>query len=741
MKKLIYLLLIIPLFASSQSVQPIFGDYNYRGWLVDTNHVRFPCDNAIYITNAGKIALGGPLTGPTSIATGHWSLGIGDMFGTSNLQGLFITNTTTDYPSIGVHILTPNKLFDVGDIVGMGHGWSFSISDSLGYYQFSKLRNNLAGDSILTTDTAGKLKLIALSGIGATGPTGATGSAGANGITGATGATGTNGATGTAGITGPTGANGVTGAQGITGPTGTTGATGPSGPTLTVNGISPDISGDVAVPTLYTTDGNIDDRREVIVNATEGLRMGFGTKKLFITPDGLTVDSGVNVPFIGFIDTSDADGNFAVVGMVDLTNDGGDNATLVLKRKENQIIVDSTGVVIGVSNTGYVFVESGIYIGGYLLSNNSGTEGQVLTIHDGGGGNLYTGWETPAGGIPSDFLSENLVGFGSAEDTLTSDPHFSYVHDDSVGTPRLTVYNDDGGSLQHYGEVTTKRFTSKSPYSGSVTLEADNSALGDYTIQFPPNPADTVNRILTVGYLDAPGPGLPTTVHLSWAGTSAPATFQSVIDASRYYRKTNDGGFIMQDSTGNTLASMTTGEYAGFTTYGQIELERNDLSGQLLSKSVMNSFGTINSDSGGGFIQSFYPLTHGTQYYQTFPLGSGTYGLKVNGVSFGENGELTLPPGLLHQRFLPNPGDTVVLLNNRYNIIDGPSDIDTVYVLFPSSPANDDRIELKFTMHVATVIYIGYDPTGIGSVSNGILSPIMGTLEAWQWDTGAGKWY
>jgi len=63
--------------------------------------------------------------------------------------------------------------------------------------------------------------------IGLTGPTGATGPQGPIGLTGPTGATGPQGPIG---LTGPTGAAGATGPQGPIGLTGDTGATGPQGP-------------------------------------------------------------------------------------------------------------------------------------------------------------------------------------------------------------------------------------------------------------------------------------------------------------------------------------------------------------------------------------------------------------------------------------------------------------------------------------------------------------------------------
>jgi len=66
--------------------------------------------------------------------------------------------------------------------------------------------------------------------IGLTGPAGATGATGPQGPIGLTGDTGATGPQGPIGLTGPTGAAGATGSQGPIGLTGATGATGPQGP-------------------------------------------------------------------------------------------------------------------------------------------------------------------------------------------------------------------------------------------------------------------------------------------------------------------------------------------------------------------------------------------------------------------------------------------------------------------------------------------------------------------------------
>jgi len=69
--------------------------------------------------------------------------------------------------------------------------------------------------------------------VGLTGPAGATGATGSQGPIGLTGDTGATGPQGPIGLTGPAGATGATGPQGpigLTGPAGATGATGPQGP-------------------------------------------------------------------------------------------------------------------------------------------------------------------------------------------------------------------------------------------------------------------------------------------------------------------------------------------------------------------------------------------------------------------------------------------------------------------------------------------------------------------------------
>lgn len=90
---------------------------------------------------------------------------------------------------------------------------------------------------------------------------------------------------------------------------------------------------------------------------------------------------------------------------------------------------------------------------------------------------------------------------------------------------------------------------------------------------------------------------------------------------------------------------------------------------------------------------------------------------------------------LSHSITTPATGGTVNLVNNQYNIINPSGTIATLTVNLPSSPADNDRVEIKYTQAVTTVTY------GNGTVVDGIASPISGQLVVLVYDSSAGKWY
>lgn len=88
-----------------------------------------------------------------------------------------------------------------------------------------------------------------------------------------------------------------------------------------------------------------------------------------------------------------------------------------------------------------------------------------------------------------------------------------------------------------------------------------------------------------------------------------------------------------------------------------------------------------------------------------------------------------------HTIFTPTTGGTVTLVANQYNIINPAGALVALTVTLPSSPANNDTIQIKFTQAVTTVTYNG------GTVADGITSPIAGGYVIFTFDSGSNTWY
>lgn len=88
-----------------------------------------------------------------------------------------------------------------------------------------------------------------------------------------------------------------------------------------------------------------------------------------------------------------------------------------------------------------------------------------------------------------------------------------------------------------------------------------------------------------------------------------------------------------------------------------------------------------------------------------------------------------------HTIFTPTTGGTVTLAANQYNIINPAGALVALTVTLPSSPVNNDTVQIKFTQAVTTVTYSG------GTVADGITSPIAGGYVIFTYDSGTTTWY
>lgn len=88
-----------------------------------------------------------------------------------------------------------------------------------------------------------------------------------------------------------------------------------------------------------------------------------------------------------------------------------------------------------------------------------------------------------------------------------------------------------------------------------------------------------------------------------------------------------------------------------------------------------------------------------------------------------------------HTIFTPTTGGTVILINNQFNIINPAGTLVALTVTLPSSPANNDIVNIKYTQAVTTVTYNG------GTVVDGITSPVAGGLVILTYDAATTSWY
>lgn len=89
-----------------------------------------------------------------------------------------------------------------------------------------------------------------------------------------------------------------------------------------------------------------------------------------------------------------------------------------------------------------------------------------------------------------------------------------------------------------------------------------------------------------------------------------------------------------------------------------------------------------------------------------------------------------------HTIFTPLTGGSVTLTNNYYNIINPSGSLSALTIVLPSSPVNNDKIEVKFEQAITTVIYSG------GNISPSVsTSPVAGTYIKIIYDATSNTWY
>jgi hypothetical protein len=117
---------------------------------------------------------------------------------------------------------------------------------------------------------------------------------------------------------------------------------------------------------------------------------------------------------------------------------------------------------------------------------------------------------------------------------------------------------------------------------------------------------------------------------------------------------------------------------------------------------------------------------------------SGYEVLSVNGVASGSNGNVSLTSanfGVAHTIFTPTTGGTITLTNKNYNIINPAGALLALTINLPSSPSNNDFVELKYTQGITTVTFSG------GTVQSAITTPVTGQLVKLVFDSNSGIWY
>lgn len=93
---------------------------------------------------------------------------------------------------------------------------------------------------------------------------------------------------------------------------------------------------------------------------------------------------------------------------------------------------------------------------------------------------------------------------------------------------------------------------------------------------------------------------------------------------------------------------------------------------------------------------------------------------------------------MLHTISTPTTTATVVLVENKYNIVNPAGTIAALTLKFPDSPTDNDFVEVKSTQIITTITYSA--GTGAATIK-GQVNGIVGTYQKWVYDSGTNTWY
>jgi len=200
--------------------------------------------------------------------------------------------------------------------------------------------------------------------------------------------------------------------------------------------------------------------------------------------------------------------------------------------------------------------------------------------------------------------------------------------------------------------------------------------------------------------------------------------------------KIGDGGdtFFVVNSTANGNAAFSVTTVDGFvlgisanSIIQNVSLLAQDKSTQMIGSyyNTFNGVPSVNEDSAKGYVANESILRdYNTQIeYLCTSSSAGAAAWKV------------ATPRIPHSIFTPLTGATVTTAVNQTNIINPAGALLALTINLPSSPVNNDFVEIKFTQAITTVTYGG------GTVLGGIVAPILGTFTKLTYDAGTSTWY
>lgn len=157
--------------------------------------------------------------------------------------------------------------------------------------------------------------------------------------------------------------------------------------------------------------------------------------------------------------------------------------------------------------------------------------------------------------------------------------------------------------------------------------------------------------------------------------------------------------------------------------------------GSIISGIAGTTIGTYNLAGNTSGIISIKPQAAAGTYEFDMPITAGTAGQVLTSQG-GAGTAMTWTSTVKgHTIFTPTTGGTVTLVNNQTNVINPAGSLVTLTVNLPSSPANDDRVVIKYTQAITTVTYAN------GTVVDGITAPTAGGLVVLVYDSGTTSWY